>query len=94
MKVHTGTHQCMLRESSVMREAPIGNCTQNSVENLSGDIAKLPVNWTQVVEINTTKEWPLFFSLAIERIVRESLAIPATAFQFREHRILVKRNNG
>ena len=32
------------------------------------------------MEVNTTKEWPLFFLLATERKERERLAIPVAAF--------------
>ena len=44
------------------------------------------MDWVQVVETNKHLKWPLFTSLAIDRIEKERLSIPVEAFQFWEQK--------
>ena len=67
---------------SYKKETPIKNWLQNCVDSLVGNTINLPTNWTQVAQVNNPKYWPILFSLAMERIERERLAIPVAAFQF------------
>ena len=55
------------------KHAPIENWLMNSIENLRGNIIELPNDWVQILDISATKEWPLLFSLATERIEKEGL---------------------
>ena len=59
---------------------PIDSWLHNSVENLVGYTISLPVDWVQVVETNKHEKWPLFTSLAIDRLEKERLSIPIVAF--------------
>ena len=61
---------------------PIDSWLYNSVENLVGYTISLPVDWVQVVETNKHVKWPLFTSLAINRLEKEKLSIPVSAVQF------------
>ena len=71
---------------SFEKDAPIDSWLQNSVDNLIGSTISLPVDWVQVVETNKHLKWPLFTSLAIDRIEKERLSIPVEAFQFWEQK--------
>ena len=68
--------------SSFEKVTPIDNWLLNSVENLVNSTISLPLDWVQVVEANKHIKWPLFTSLAINRIEKERLSIPVAAFQF------------
>ena len=66
---------------SYEKEAPIENWLHNTVKSLIGNTINLPTDWLQLVEIHATKDWPLLFSLATQRIERERLTLPVAAFQ-------------
>ena len=69
---------------SYKKDTSIENWLLNSVENLHGSTISLPSDWVQVIEANKNNKWPLFMSLAINRIEKERLSIPVSAFQFWE----------
>ena len=58
------------------QDAPIENWLQNSVESLAGNTVNLPTDWRL--------DMAYIFSLAVERIEKERLAIPVEALQFWE----------
>ena len=68
---------------------PLDSWLHNSVNNLVGYTISLPVDWVQVVEMETNKhdKWPLFALLAIDRLEKERLSIPIAAFQFGNRKI-------
>ena len=69
---------------SYEKDTPIENWLLNSVENLRGSTITLPSDWVQVIEASKNNKWLLFMSLAINRIEKERLSIPVSAFQFWE----------
>ena len=69
---------------SYEKDTPIDNWLLNSVESLVSSTSSLPEDWAQVMEVNKHTKWPLFTSLAINRIEKERLSIPVAAFQFWE----------
>ena len=72
----------MLRASSVLKNTPIDDWIFNNVEDLVGSTISLPSAWAQVAEVIKHTKWPLFTSLAKDRIEKERLSIPVAAFQF------------
>ena len=72
---------------SYEKDTPIEKWLLNSVESLVTSTLDLPSDWVQVIDINKTSKWPLFTSLATDRIEKERLNIPVTAFQFWEQKI-------
>ena len=76
------------------KDTPIDNWLLNSVENLVGSTISLPSDWVQVIEVNKNNKWPLFTSLAIDRIEKERLSIPVAAFQFWEQQDFREMLNG
>ena len=73
---------------SYEKGTPIENWLLNSVDNLRDSTISLPSDWVQVIEAKKKKnnKWPLFMSLAINRIEKERLSIPVSAFQFWEQK--------
>ena len=56
---------------SYKKEAPIKNWLQNGVEIWLGNTFNLPADWMQVVEVHTTKDCPLLFLQAMEKIEKD-----------------------
>ena len=71
----------------------INNWLDTNLESIRGATINLPVDWVQVVELNKNVNWPLFTSIAIDRIEKERLSIPIEAFQFWEQKEFRKMLN-
>ena len=67
---------------SFEKDTPIDDWFLNNVEQLVGSTISLPSDWAQVAEVIKHTKWPLFTSLAKDRIEKERLSIPVAAFQF------------
>ena len=78
---------------SYEKDTPIENWLLNSVNNQHGSSFNLPSDWVQVSEANKNNEWPLFTLLAVNRIEKERLSIPISAFQFWEQNRFQKYAN-
>ena len=64
----------------------INSWLDTNLESIRGVTINLPVDWVQVVELNKNVKWPLFTSIATDRIEKERLSIPIEAFQFWEQK--------
>ena len=98
MKINTNEEEFVasLNVSGIFKfekEAPINNWLDTNLESIHGATINLPVDWVQVVELNKNVNWPLFTSIAIDRIEKERLSIPIEAFQFWEQKEFKKMLN-
>ena len=62
------------------KEAPISNWLDTNLESIRCATINLPVDWLQVLELNKNVKWPLFTSIATDRIEKERLSIQSKRF--------------
>ena len=60
--------------------APIESWLFNRVGNLKGFTIELSTNWMDISHLSNAEKWPLLYSCSIERIEKERVNIPVTAF--------------
>ena len=46
----------------------------------------IPTNWMDISQLTNVEQWPLLYSLSMERMEKERLKIPVEAFRFWEQR--------
>ena len=75
-------------------DAPINYWLYSNLENLSNYTSKLPTDRKEVLNISNNKEWPLFHSLATEKLKEKDFLFQLLHFFFWEQTYLKSKTKG